>query len=111
MGQPWERLAVRSTAADRLFNPQTVKENTVSKSESTSSVYRITEIIGTSESSLEDAAKHAVETASKTLRDLRVAEVKGQLDKGGYQIPEIASSGLLFYWIGRADGRWIFQEP
>jgi flavin-binding protein dodecin len=47
----------------------------VSKSESTSSVYRVTEIIGTSESSWEDAAKHAVETASKTLRDLRVAEV------------------------------------
>jgi dodecin len=66
---------VRSAAADRLFNPQTVKENTVSKSASTSSVYRVTEIIGTSESSWEDAVKHAVETASKTLRDLRVAEV------------------------------------
>ena len=33
----------------RLFNPQTVKENTVSKSASTSSVYRVTEIIGTGE--------------------------------------------------------------
>jgi dodecin len=33
------------------------------------------ELIGTSESSWEDAAKHAVETATKTLRDLRVAEV------------------------------------
>jgi flavin-binding protein dodecin len=39
------------------------------------SVYRITEIVGTSKTSWEDAAKHAVETASKTLRDLRVAEV------------------------------------
>lgn len=38
-------------------------------------VYRITEIIGTSRTSWEDAAKKAVETASKTLRDLRVAEV------------------------------------
>jgi len=47
----------------------------VSKSASTSSVYRVTEIIGTSKSSFEDAAKHAVETAAKTLRDLRVAEV------------------------------------
>jgi len=47
----------------------------VSKSESTSSVYRVTELIGTSEVSWEDAAKHAVETATKTLRDLRVAEV------------------------------------
>jgi len=42
---------------------------------STSNVYRVTELIGTSESSWEDAAKHAVETAAKTLRDLRVAEV------------------------------------
>jgi dodecin len=47
----------------------------VKKSVSTSSVYRVTEIIGTSEISWEDAAKVAVETATKTLRDLRVAEV------------------------------------
>jgi len=39
------------------------------------SVYRITEIVGTSKTSWEDAAKNAVETASKTLRDLRVAEI------------------------------------
>lgn len=39
------------------------------------SVYRITEIIGTSKVSWEDAAKNAVETASRTLRDLRVAEI------------------------------------
>lgn len=39
------------------------------------SVYRITEIIGTSKTSWEDAAKNAVETASNTLRDLRVAEI------------------------------------
>ena len=47
----------------------------MSKSASTSSVssvYRVTELIGTSEISWEDAAKHAVETATKTLRDLRV---------------------------------------
>ena len=47
----------------------------MSKSASTSRVYCVTELIGTSESSWEDAAKHAVETATKTLRDLRVAEV------------------------------------
>jgi flavin-binding protein dodecin len=40
-----------------------------------SSVYRVTEIIGTSPTSWEDAAKNAVETASNSLRDLRVAEV------------------------------------
>jgi flavin-binding protein dodecin len=39
------------------------------------SVYKITEVIGTSTKSWEDAAKNAVETASGTLRDLRVAEV------------------------------------
>jgi flavin-binding protein dodecin len=39
------------------------------------SVYRITEIVGTSKTSWEDAAKNAVKTASKTLRDLRVAEI------------------------------------
>jgi dodecin len=47
----------------------------VSKSASKTSVYRVTELIGTSERSWEDAAKQAVETATKTLRDLRVAEV------------------------------------
>ena len=36
---------------------------------------RITEIIGTSPVSWEDAAKMAVETAAKSLRDLRIAEV------------------------------------
>jgi flavin-binding protein dodecin len=39
------------------------------------SVYRITELVGTSRTSWEDAARNAVETASHTLRDLRVAEV------------------------------------
>ena len=38
-------------------------------------VYRVTEVIGTSTTSWEDAAKNAVTTASKTLRDLRIAEV------------------------------------
>jgi len=39
------------------------------------SVYRITELVGTSKKSWEDAAANAVLTASKTLRDLRVAEI------------------------------------
>ncbi len=42
------------------------------------SVYRVTELVGTSSQSWEAAAKSAVETASKTLRDLRVAEVVRQ---------------------------------
>ena len=39
------------------------------------SVYRVTEIVGTSSESWEAAARNAVETASKSLRDLRVAEI------------------------------------
>jgi flavin-binding protein dodecin len=42
------------------------------------SVYRVTEVIGTSPNSWEDAAKQAVATASRSLRDLRVAEVMEQ---------------------------------
>jgi flavin-binding protein dodecin len=38
-------------------------------------VYRVTEIVGTSEKSWEDAARKAVETAAGSLRDLRIAEV------------------------------------
>ena len=38
-------------------------------------IYKVIEVIGTSKKSWEDAATKAVETAAKTLRDLRVAEV------------------------------------
>lgn len=38
-------------------------------------VYKLVEVIGTSTKSWEDAAKNAVDTAAKTLRDLRIAEV------------------------------------
>lgn len=39
------------------------------------SVYRVTEVIGTSSESWEAAAQNAVQTAGKSVRDLRVAEV------------------------------------
>ena len=39
------------------------------------SVYKVIELVGTSEVSWEDAAKTAVERASQSLQDLRVAEV------------------------------------
>jgi hypothetical protein len=39
------------------------------------SVYRVTEVIGVSSESWEAAARNAVETAGKSIRDLRVAEV------------------------------------
>jgi len=39
------------------------------------SIYRVTEVIGTSTESWEDATRHAVETAAQTVRDLRVGEI------------------------------------
>jgi len=47
----------------------------MAKGSSGDGVYRVTEVIGTSTKSWEDAAQNAVTTASKTLRDLRIAEV------------------------------------
>ncbi|HSC95517.1 MAG TPA: dodecin family protein [Burkholderiales bacterium] len=47
----------------------------MAKGKGKGSVYRVTELVGTSRTSWEDAARNAVETASHTLRDLRVAEV------------------------------------
>ena len=40
------------------------------------SVYKVIALVGTSDNSWEEAAKTAVENASKTLRDVRIAEVK-----------------------------------
>jgi flavin-binding protein dodecin len=40
------------------------------------SVYKVIELVGTSEDSWEDAAKNAVEMAAKSLKNLRIAEVK-----------------------------------
>ena len=39
-------------------------------------VYRVTEVIGTSSDSWEDAARNAVKTAAGSLRDLRIAEIE-----------------------------------
>lgn len=39
------------------------------------STYKIIELVGTSATSWEDAAKNAVKTASKSLKDLRIAEI------------------------------------
>jgi dodecin len=54
------------------------------------SVYRVTDIIGTSSQSWEDAASEAVKVASRTIRDLRVAEVVAQ-------DIQIAEDGALTY--------------
>jgi flavin-binding protein dodecin len=42
------------------------------------SVYRVTEVIGVSSESWEAAARNAIETAAKSVRDLRIAEVVRQ---------------------------------
>ena len=50
------------------------------------SVYRVTEVIGVSTESWEAAARSAVDTAGKSIRDLRVAEVLRQdvtIENGG----------------------------
>jgi flavin-binding protein dodecin len=47
----------------------------MAKGKGKGSVYRVTELVGTSRTSWEDAARNAVETAARSLRDLRVAEV------------------------------------
>ncbi len=39
------------------------------------SIYKVVELVGTSDSSWEQAARNAVEAAGKTLRDLRIARV------------------------------------
>ncbi len=39
------------------------------------SIYKIIELVGTSPDSWEDAARKAVETAGKSLKDLRIAEI------------------------------------
>ena len=59
--------------------PPAKTEGSMAKGKAETGVYRVTDIIGTSTVSWEDAAKNAVETAAKSLRDLRIAEVS-QLD-------------------------------
>jgi dodecin len=61
-------------------------------------VYRIVEVIGTSSTSWEDAAKRAVETASKSLRDLRIAEViKQDLKVEGGKVVAFRTRVLLSF--------------
>jgi flavin-binding protein dodecin len=58
--------------------PEETKILTIYKRKETKmsdSVYKVIELVGTSASSWEDAAKNAVETAGKSLRNLRIAEV------------------------------------
>lgn len=47
----------------------------MAKSESAEGIYRVIDVVGSSDTSWEDAARNAVEMAGKSLRDLRIAEV------------------------------------
>jgi flavin-binding protein dodecin len=71
------------------------------QTESTDSVYKVTEVIGTSTKSWEDAAKNAVETAARTLRDLSVAEVvKTDLKVEGGKVKAYRTRVLLSFKYG-----------
>ncbi len=66
-------------------------------------VYRITEVIGTSTNSWEDAARNAVKTASSTLRQLRIAEVTKldvRLDQKGKIVQYRTRLSLSFKYEG-----------
>lgn len=74
----------------------------MAKKSSSEGVYRVTEVIGTSTTSWEDAAKNAVSAASKSLRDLRIAEVS-KLDmkvEGGKVVAYRARVQLSFKYEG-----------
>jgi flavin-binding protein dodecin len=60
--------------ARRAFRPPAKGAPIMAKKDK-EAVYRVTEVIGTSSESWEAAARSAVNTASKSLRDLRIAEV------------------------------------
>ena len=67
------------------------------------SVYKIIELVGASDTSWEEAAKTAVENASKTLREVRIAEVK-QLDmkiENGKVVSYRARLNLSFKYEGK----------
>ena len=66
-------------------------------------VYRVTEVIGTSTNSWEDAARNAVKTASSTLRQLRIAEVTKldvRLDEAGKIVQFRTRLSLSFKYEG-----------
>jgi flavin-binding protein dodecin len=56
--------------------PPTLEAAMAKSSSSSEGVYRVIDVVGSSDTSWEDAARNAVETAGKSLRDLRVAEVQ-----------------------------------
>jgi hypothetical protein len=74
----------------------------MAKGKGKGSVYRVTDLVGTSRTSWEDAARNAVETAARSLRDLRVAEVTKTdlLIEGGKVVAFRARVSLSFKYEG-----------
>jgi flavin-binding protein dodecin len=66
------------------------------------SVYKIIELVGTSESSWEEAAKTAIETAGESLRDLRVAEIT--------KLDMTIEDGKVKYYRARVNISFKFQK-
>jgi hypothetical protein len=65
------------------------------------SLYKLVEVVGTSEVSWDDAAKNAIETASETLHDLRVAEViKLDIKVEGTKLVYRSRLSLSFRYMG-----------
>ena len=74
----------------------------MAKKSASDGVYRVIDVVGTSTTSWEDAAKRAIATASKTVRDLRIAEVT-KLDmkvEGGKVVAYRARGQLSFKYEG-----------
>ncbi|MBK6394412.1 MAG: dodecin domain-containing protein [Betaproteobacteria bacterium] len=74
----------------------------MAKKSASDGIYRVIDVIGTSTTSWEDAAKRAIATASKTVRDLRIAEVT-KLDmkvEGGKVVAYRARVQLSFKYEG-----------
>ena len=69
-------------------------------------VYKIIELVGTSKTSWEEAIKTVVDRATKSLRDLRIAEVKEldlQLDDDGGVVAYRAKVRISFRYHGEED--------
>jgi len=89
------RIGIGCPLADKTME----EETSMAKKKSDGGVYRVTEIIGTSPTSWEDAARSAVETAAKSLHDLRIAEVQKldlKVDDNGKVVAYRARVSLSF---------------
>ena len=91
----------RERRAERSRGPHN-PGGAIAKKSASDGIYRVIDVIGTSTTSWEDAAKRAIATASKTVRDLRIAEVT-KLDmkvEGGKVVAYRARVQLSFKYEG-----------